>query len=223
MAPRRQVSSRDLPGQLAMKLRQPGQNTAQELAQRNLKAELEAKEVAYENQRNMDRAKQGLLPEPDFKHKAITHNEKHHNDTMLAIAYNHPEGLAEFDDSDDPIEDADNENTSAQDNDSNNNSDIKEKRVAKEREEEMERKRQEMVQDEAIKTGNPLMSEQWNGINLGNASRPNDNDGSFNVKKSWTEDTVFRNQAPNKPTQHRFINDTIRSDFHKKFMQRYIK
>jgi len=239
-APRRQVSSRDLPGQLTMKLRQPGQNTIQELQNRDLKAELEAKESAYEHQKNMDRAKQGLLPEPDFTHKAITHDQRNGKDGLLAIAYESSQldVMAEFDDSDDPMEeDGDHDNTSAH---NSNNSDIdsddeeallmaeleaikKEKKLAKEREEEMERKRTDMIQEEAIRTGNPLMSEQWSGINMNNASKSNDSEVSFNLKKNWTEDTVFRNQAPTQPTQRRFINDTIRSDFHKKFMQRYIK
>jgi protein CWC15 len=35
---------------------------------------------------------------------------------------------------------------------------------------------------------------------------------------------VFRNQARNVPEQKkRFINDTIRNDFHKKFLNKYIK
>jgi hypothetical protein len=43
----------------------------------------------------------------------------------------------------------------------------------------------------------------------------------------WDEDVVFKNQArdlDSKPKgQKRFINDTIRSDFHKAFMAKYIK
>merc|ERR1712228_158318 len=47
--------------------------------------------------------------------------------------------------------------------------------------------------------------------------------GSFNLKRSWTEDTVFKNQGNEPKKKKRFINDTIRSDFHRKFMHRYIK
>ena len=37
------------------------------------------------------------------------------------------------------------------------------------------------------------------------------------VQKKWYEDTVFRNQAKNLPKKKkRFINDTIRNDFHRK-------
>jgi protein CWC15 len=35
---------------------------------------------------------------------------------------------------------------------------------------------------------------------------------------------VFKNQARGEPkTQKRFINDTIRNDFHKRFLQRYVR
>lgn len=40
----------------------------------------------------------------------------------------------------------------------------------------------------------------------------------------WDDDVVFKNQARSEPkAQRRFINDTIRSDFHKRFLQRYIR
>ena len=40
----------------------------------------------------------------------------------------------------------------------------------------------------------------------------------------WDDDVVFRNQTRNEPKkQKRFINDTIRSDFHKRFLNKYIK
>lgn len=40
----------------------------------------------------------------------------------------------------------------------------------------------------------------------------------------WDDDVVFKNQARGETkTPKRFINDTIRSDFHRKFLQRYMK
>ena len=40
----------------------------------------------------------------------------------------------------------------------------------------------------------------------------------------WDDDVVFRNQTRNEPKrQKRFINDTIRSDFHRRFLNKYIK
>ncbi|GFH29268.1 protein CWC15 [Haematococcus lacustris] len=79
--------------------------------------------------------------------------------------------------------------------------------------------------EKELVTGNPLLA-------LGA-------DVSFNMKRSlsglsvliaslslawWDEDVVFKNQARNEPkAQKRFINDTIRNDFHKRFLQRYIR
>lgn len=40
----------------------------------------------------------------------------------------------------------------------------------------------------------------------------------------WDDDVVFKNQARGEPkAQKRFVNDTIRNDFHKRFLQRYIR
>ena len=45
----------------------------------------------------------------------------------------------------------------------------------------------------------------------------------YALKRKWTEDTIFRNQASGIPKEkRRFINDTVRSDFHKKFLHKYI-
>jgi protein CWC15 len=45
------------------------------------------------------------------------------------------------------------------------------------------------------------------------------------VKRRWDDDVVFKNCAKgdDKVAVKGFINDTLRSDFHKKFMERYIK
>ncbi|CAG8461687.1 24341_t:CDS:2 [Dentiscutata erythropus] len=47
----------------------------------------------------------------------------------------------------------------------------------------------------------------------------------FSVKRRWDDDVIFKNQArgvDDKPKK-RFINDTLRSDFHRKFMNKYVK
>lgn len=61
---------------------------------------------------------------------------------------------------------------------------------------------------EEVAMGNPLLNQN----------------SSFQVKRRWDDDVVFKNQARGEPkTQKRFINDTIRNDFHKRFLTRYIK
>lgn len=84
-------------------------------------------------------------------------------------------------------------------------------RIKKDREEK-ERKEKEAKyenltqaeQDEIVK-GNPLF------------------DNSYSLNKRWYEETVFRNQAKTEPkAKKRSINDTVRSDFHRKFLKKYI-
>lgn len=41
--------------------------------------------------------------------------------------------------------------------------------------------------------------------------------------KRWYEDSVFKNQAKrDKEEKQRFINDNVRSDFHRKFLKKFI-
>ena len=64
------------------------------------------------------------------------------------------------------------------------------------------------MREEALR-GNPLV---------------NQGGGAFQVKRRWDDDVVFRNQARGEPKiQKRFVNDTIRNDFHRRFLTRYIK
>jgi protein CWC15 len=47
---------------------------------------------------------------------------------------------------------------------------------------------------------------------------------SVQIKRRWNDDVVFRNQARDEPDQKkRFINDTIRSDFHRNFIKKFMK
>lgn len=62
--------------------------------------------------------------------------------------------------------------------------------------------------EETIALGNPLL-----------------NSKAFNVKRRWDDDVVFKNQA--RGTEQKggkeFVNDLLRSDFHKKFMSKYVR
>jgi len=55
-------------------------------------------------------------------------------------------------------------------------------------------------------------------------ANPLKSDGDFTVKRKWYDDCVFKNQAASAPVvKKRFINDTIRNDFHRKFLDKYIQ
>lgn len=63
---------------------------------------------------------------------------------------------------------------------------------------------------ENILSGNPLL---------------NSNKTDFKVKRRWDDDVVFKNCARGEPDRKEkpFINDALRSEFHKKFMEKYVK
>ena len=90
---------------------------------------------------------------------------------------------------------------------------MKEFQKIKEQREQEERQRvsqkQEEYQrnrDQEILKGNPLVAGE-----------------DYSLKKKWYEDTIFRNQARLEiKDKQRFINDAVRSDFHKKFLYKYI-
>ena len=85
---------------------------------------------------------------------------------------------------------------------------------AREKEAEAARVKAEAVEDAA--TSNPLLA----GLVPGTASAP----PSAVMRKKWYEETVFKNQSRGEPEQRkRFINDTVRNDFHLRFLHRYFK
>jgi len=75
--------------------------------------------------------------------------------------------------------------------------------------------------DQEIATGNPLLNLQ---NALGQSPAPSStgtSTASFSVKRRWDDDLIFKNQAAgldDKPKKGEFVNDLLRSEFHKKFM-----
>lgn len=85
-----------------------------------------------------------------------------------------------------------------------------ERAAALAKKEQEEREILEKKNTENALKGNPL-------VNMG------DND-SAKVKRRWNDDVVFRNQARDEPEhKKRFINDTIRNDFHRQFLKKFMK
>ena len=66
---------------------------------------------------------------------------------------------------------------------------------------------EEAQMEEAALLGNPLLA-----------------GGTGKLKRRWNDDVVFRNQAKGEPEmKKRFINDTVRNDFHKRFLNKFIQ
>merc|ERR1712150_366741 len=92
---------------------------------------------------------------------------------------------------------------------------IKKEKVQEHFEKEAERKEEEQrIRMENILSGNPLLQDRYSGEK-----------GDFKVKRRWNDDVVFKNCARGEEErkQKHFINDSLRNEFHKKFMEKYIK
>ena len=95
---------------------------------------------------------------------------------------------------------------------------IKREKAADEQEKEEKRQQEEeKIRMENILSGNPLLKEKYAG--------PTSDKSDMKVKRRWDDDVVFKNCSRAEPDKKEkaFINDSLRSDFHRKFMDKYIK
>lgn len=77
------------------------------------------------------------------------------------------------------------------------------------------RQEEERIRMENILSGNPLLTHYSSGSSK----------TDHKVKRRWDDDVVFKNCARSEPEKkgNVFINDSLRSEFHKKFMEKYVK
>lgn len=95
---------------------------------------------------------------------------------------------------------------------------------AKKQAEEQEREEQE--ESARAAAGNPLLGNlgQFNDEFSDTASIATSSVPAFAVRRRWDDDLVFRNQARGeKRVEQRFVNDTTKNDFHRRFMKRHIR
>jgi len=199
-------SSKDAPGHTKLKYRRGAQ--AMDADGDALRAALEEKERAHLKDKNK-----------------FNFEEEKARDLELLEATPAAEGprlvpkAADADDADD----SDSEGSSADSDDEDEEEALlaelekikREREAEREKAAEAARAQEEAEKREQAAAGNPLMAGMGGGA--GGAG-----DGA--LKRKWYEDTVFRNQARGEPKQQkRFINDTVRSDFHKKFLERYLR
>jgi protein CWC15 len=240
----RQFAARDLPSQLTLKTRcvilacfvdicndffllttyrQVGQHTVDEVMRRDLRKELEDKEAKHRDEKK-DKARrdnQGLLLE---------------GSEVKNLLKNHAETSNKYDDKDDDVSSSSRCSElfmlgfdaffssseivvfCSDDSDSDDDETLELMReleqIKKEREEERIRKEKQESEalakekEEEMLTGNPLQQGA----------------GSATIKRRWNHDVVFKNQARDEPQlKKRFINDTIRNDFHRRFLNKYIE
>ncbi|KAI1719878.1 major facilitator superfamily domain-containing protein [Ditylenchus destructor] len=119
-------------------------------------------------------------------------------------------------DADDPLDDVDDDLSESEDESDDDAELMAElERIKKERaaeraaKEKREQEEQEKIRHENVLSGNPLL----------NPDEPVD----FKVKRRWDDDVIFKNCArgiDERKKEPTFINDAIRSEFHKKMMVR---
>lgn len=195
-APRLQYSSRDMAAHTKLKTRQIGQNAPEELEVRDFKAELLEKEQKHFKKVHDEKVRQGLIQEKM-------------PDTLLKMKNI---DFSKFDDDDDTdSDDSDDEDEESDDEEAELMKElerIKQERIDEKKRQEAEAQMEEEErQNNEIMTGNPLL-----------------NTSTFTVKRRWDEDVVFKHQSRGeKKMVKRFINDTIRSDFHRQFLKKYIQ
>ncbi|KAI8092865.1 Pre-mRNA-splicing factor Cwf15/Cwc15 [Halteromyces radiatus] len=216
-APSFQYSARDIASHTKLKFRQPGQGTAAEIGDRErLKEELrQAEQEYYQSQGKNGPASDRLLTGNDGGGETKRQRLLAEAEKMAAL--DKEESDDDDDDDDDDSDDSDDEDES---DDDENTAELLAtlQRIRKERAEEKERQEREKLEQEAAErdeqamTGNPLLQ-------IGEQQR------DFSVKRRWDDDVIFKNQArgtDEKPNK-RFVNDMLRSDFHRRFLHKYIQ
>ncbi len=223
-----QFSARDLPAHTKLKTRQIGQGTTSELQFRDLKGELVERERKYEEEKgkDVDFAQQKIMRLKDNKTLLLKGSEEWENRAKgVRDKYDDADDDAcerrnEGDDSDDEDDDEDSDGDNSEDDEEELMRELE--KIKKEREEErlrkeqLEREEEDMRRKQEILAGNPLTQAA-----AGVAQAPS---GSAAIKRKWNDDVVFKNQSRNEPdVKKRFINDTIRNDFHRRFLKTYIQ
>ncbi|KAF8627629.1 hypothetical protein AX15_004325 [Amanita polypyramis BW_CC] len=234
----RQYSVRDMAAHTKLKFRQVGQTSVDEVKKRDLRAELLTAELEAKNKKRKAEGKPPLSVEgktiENGEVKAIEDEESNKRRKLLQEALE-----LDKDDSDNEEVQSNSksnqgsEDESEEESDDENDTDelLKElERIKRQRAEEKARQEQEQsAQDTAareldIATKNPLLNlaaalgQSPGGLNT---TAP----GTFAVKRRWDDDLIFKNQATNlkDKSANQFVNDLLRTEFHKKFMSRFIK
>ncbi|XP_063056203.1 protein CWC15 homolog [Engraulis encrasicolus] len=208
----KQYSSRDLPGHTKIKYRQPTQDAPEEVRARDFRRELEERERVVVREKTRER---GPREHTTSSSSSSSSSKRPRLDQIPAADM----------DADDPLTDDDDNSDSDSDSDDDTAALLAElEKIKKERAEEQERKEREQkaeeerIRMENILSGNPL-------LNLAGQQPTPQTQTSFQVKRRWDDDVVFKNCAKgvDDRKEKRFVNDTLRSEFHKKFMEKYVK
>eukprot|EP00598_Pedospumella_elongata_P006050 CAMPEP_0184972788 /NCGR_PEP_ID=MMETSP1098-20130426/4749_1 /TAXON_ID=89044 /ORGANISM="Spumella elongata, Strain CCAP 955/1" /LENGTH=226 /DNA_ID=CAMNT_0027495161 /DNA_START=41 /DNA_END=721 /DNA_ORIENTATION=- len=203
----RAVCAKDQAAHTRLKFRQVGQSTQEEVKSSDLRNDLDRKEQEYASQKN--KAITMILQEEKKIDVPLLLKNKPEIDEEVLKKYDDDD----IDQSDDGFDSSSDESDDEDDDEAELQAELQ--RIKEEREQAAARKVQEeaelelrMNRENAMKN-NPLALIEEN---------------SAKIKRRWNDDVVFRNQTRDEPEQKkRFINDTIRSDFHRSFIKKFMK
>ncbi|KAF9407651.1 hypothetical protein BGZ94_002612 [Podila epigama] len=249
-APTRIYSSRDLASHTKLKYRQSGQTTQDELNRLDLKAQLmRAEQDHYQKVNKTTSLASGLSN--SFKNNDDDDDDDDEKDTtnirsgstgasdaateesplerkkrLLKEAETLDKDDSDSDGDDSEDKDSDDSDESDSDDDEDDTAELlrelekikRERAEEKERQERLQREEEEKERQAQAAAGNPL-------LNMDEVAGGSSGAQDFSVKRRWDDDVIFKNQARgiNDKPKKRFINDTLRSDFHRKFMAKYVQ
>jgi protein CWC15 len=217
---------------MTLKTRAVGQMSVKELVARDFKAELLAKEAKHFKRKLPASAGGHLTPIGDGDEPRGAGERAEVADDATVAGDAGPSGSdrvfepkrVDADDSDDDDDD-DDDDSDSEDDTAALLAELE--RIKKERADAAARREADDAENdalekaEALASGNPLLDLKPGEKNGGGGF---DDDDAFVAKRRWDDDVVFKNQTRGEPkTKKRFVNDTIRSDFHRRFLNKYVK
>ncbi|KAK5174710.1 complexed with cef1p [Saxophila tyrrhenica] len=219
-----------LPAHKTLKFRQQTQGTADEQAKRDLKAELLRAERAHfakvegkalpEDEDEDEREVKGAIEAPDSAKRKIGDVEAAEGGGEKQEDYEAKKRrvLEETKDIDASSSGSEADSDSESESESEDESAELMRELAKIKAEraaaaaaaaEKEAAKEAEQREKDIALGNPLL-----------------NKAEYGVKRRWDDDVVFKNQArgtEERGKEKRFVNDLLRSDFHRRFMDKYVR
>ncbi|CZT24870.1 related to Pre-mRNA-splicing factor cwc15 [Ramularia collo-cygni] len=229
-----------LPAHKTLKFRQPNQGTADENAKRDLRAELlraeakhfakkEGREITDEEDASQVRTPQLQLGQGEGEGEGETDatTAKRKLDDIGGEGEEDYEAkkrrvLEETRDIDADSDDA----GSASESDSSDDDEEDETAELMRELAKIKAERAEAAAKVAAEQAKKDEEQREKDIALGNPLLNKGRDDEYGVKRRWDDDVVFKNQArgtEERGKEKRFVNDLLRSDFHRRFMDKYVR
>ncbi|KAG9575375.1 hypothetical protein KCU97_g14225, partial [Aureobasidium melanogenum] len=219
-----------LPAHKTLKFRQATQGTTDEHSARDLRAEL----LRAERRHFAKKEGRELSPEEEEQgtpQLAIEQGKNLKRNLEDGADGNGPEGDQDEEDYEAKRRrvleetrdvDADSDDGSEEDSDSSDDEDDDDEEAELMRElAKIKAERAEAAAREAAEQAAKEEEQQMRDIATGN---PLLNKGAYDVKRRWDDDVVFKNQARTEDKKGKeFVNDLLRSDFHRRFMSKYVR